>query len=172
MLGFSRRSGRRVSLYADDLTVFLAPMEQDFRMVAVILEIFAGASGLQTNISKCQLTPIQCSKEQIQVVQQIFPCQLINFPCKYLGETLSIHKLSKVELQSLLDAVADRLPNWKCRFMSRAGRTTLTKVTLSAIPIHISIAMVVSPGYTRPLINYVVPSFGLAVTKFKVANVW
>jgi hypothetical protein len=44
----------------------------------------------------------------------------------------------------LVDSVADRFLTWKSRFMSRAGRTTLTKVTLSAIPIHVSIAVEVS----------------------------
>jgi hypothetical protein len=88
----------RVSLYADDLVVFISPSEQDFRQTIAILEIFAGASGLRTNIGKCQLTPIRCTLDQVQLVQQIFPYQLVNFPCKYLGVPLSIHKLSKADL--------------------------------------------------------------------------
>jgi hypothetical protein len=46
---------------------------------------------------------------------------------------------------TLVDSVTDRLSTWRSRFMSRAGRTTLTKVTLSAIPIHVSKAVEVSP---------------------------
>jgi hypothetical protein len=45
----------------------------------------------------------------------------------------------------LVDVVVDRLSVWKSKFMSKAGRTTLTKVTLTAIPIHVSIAVKVSP---------------------------
>jgi hypothetical protein len=101
-------------------------------------------SGVHTNLSKCQFTPIRCSEEQITVVTQWFPCQLVHFPCKYLSIPLSIHKLKWEDLMPLMDSVADRLPTWKSRFMSRAGRTTLTKVTLSAIPIHVSIAVEVS----------------------------
>lgn len=51
----------RVSLYADDLVVFLAPTERDFHCVRQILELFAGASGLSTNIDKCTITPIRCN---------------------------------------------------------------------------------------------------------------
>jgi hypothetical protein len=45
----------------------------------------------------------------------------------------------------LVDSVADRLLSWKSNLMNKVGRTTLTKVTPCAIPIHISIAVVVLP---------------------------
>jgi hypothetical protein len=51
----------------------------------------------------------------------------------------------KDDLIPLVDAVADRLPIWKSMFTSKAGRTMVTKVTLIVIPIHVSIAVEVSP---------------------------
>ncbi|XP_066344119.1 uncharacterized protein [Miscanthus floridulus] len=63
----------RASVYADDLVVFLAPTPQDFSCIREILQLFAGASGLQTNLDKCQVTPIRCSDEDVAVVQQVFP---------------------------------------------------------------------------------------------------
>jgi hypothetical protein len=75
----------------------------------------------------------------------LFPCQLMHFPCKYLGIPLSVQKLKKVKLLPLVDMVVDRLPTWKARFIMKAGWTTLTRVTLSAIPVHVSIVVVVSP---------------------------
>jgi hypothetical protein len=116
----------RVFLYADDLVVFVATVLQDIRVVRAVLEVFAVTSGLCSNIAKYQLTPIQCSGEEIELVQQ-FPCQLVHFPCKYLVVPLSVHKLHKADLQLLVDSVADRLPTWKSRLMSHAGRTTITK---------------------------------------------
>jgi hypothetical protein len=93
LAGFSRLASlwsptirHRVSLYADDLVVFLSTVERDIILVRAILEIFACYSGLRTNVSKCQLTPIRCNPEQIELVQQLFPCQLFHFPCKYLGD--------------------------------------------------------------------------------------
>jgi hypothetical protein len=64
---------------------------------------------------------------------------------------LFIHKLSKVELQPLVDTIADRLLKWKGRLMSHAGCTTLTKVTLLAIPIQVSIAVLVALGIYRAI---------------------
>jgi hypothetical protein len=72
------------------------------------------------------------------------PCQLVHFPCTYLGIPLSVHALKKTDLQPLVDTVAERLPTWRGRLMSRACRTTLTKVTLPAVPIHICIAVKVA----------------------------
>jgi hypothetical protein len=68
-----------------------------------------------------------------------------------LGVPLFIHKLSKVELQPLVDTIADRLLKWKGRLMSHAGCTTLTKVTLLAIPIQVSIAVLVALGIYRAI---------------------
>jgi ketosteroid isomerase-like protein len=76
----ARAIKHRVSLYADDLVVFVAPVHQDIHLVRAILEAFVGASGLHTNIHKCQITPIRCSADQIELVQNIFPCHLACFP--------------------------------------------------------------------------------------------
>jgi hypothetical protein len=59
----------RVSLYANDLVVYISPSEHNFRLTTSILEIFAGASGLHTNISKCHITLFLCTLEQVQMVQ-------------------------------------------------------------------------------------------------------
>jgi hypothetical protein len=52
-----------VFLYADDMVIFLASVQQDARVVRMVLELFASSSGLRTNISKCMLTPIRCGDQ-------------------------------------------------------------------------------------------------------------
>jgi len=53
-----RAAGCRASLYADDLVVFLTPVEWDVAVMKEILRIFGEASGLFTNMDKCVATPI------------------------------------------------------------------------------------------------------------------
>jgi hypothetical protein len=108
----------RLSLYADDLVIFLSPIAQDLMSVRTIMDTFAGASGLQTNIGKCQFTPICCIEEQVAQVQELLSCKLVHFPCRYLGVPLSVYALKKSGMQPLVDTVADRLPTWKARLMS------------------------------------------------------
>jgi hypothetical protein len=150
----------RVSLYMDDLVVFVVLVEHDIHVVHAILDIFARASGHRTNVGKCQFTPIRCGSEHLDIMNRLFPCQLAHFPCKDVGVPLSIFKLNKVDLQPLIDSVADHLPTWKVGLILRAGRTSLVKSTLSAIPIHTSIVVHVSS-----VVYY-------AINKLKRAFIW
>jgi hypothetical protein len=47
-----------ISLYADDAIIFASPTRREGRAIAWLLDIFGGASGLRTNISKCSITPV------------------------------------------------------------------------------------------------------------------
>jgi hypothetical protein len=50
----------RVSLYAVDVAVFIKPNEVELQVTTEILNSFAQASGLHTNIYKTKCYPIQC----------------------------------------------------------------------------------------------------------------
>ena len=134
----------RASLYADDLVVLVSPSAEDLTTLQHILTLFAGASGLVTNVDKCAATPICCSEDEIAQLMQVFPCVLAPFPCKYLGVPLSLGRLRRADEQALIDSVAARIPTWKSGLLTNAGRALLTKVTLSAIPVHISITCCLS----------------------------
>jgi hypothetical protein len=90
-----------VSLYADDLVLLVAQDSNDLHCIAQILQLFAGVSGLVTNMEKCVATPIRCTEEMVHVVQQAFPCFLAPFPCRYLGIPLSLARLGRAEKQAL-----------------------------------------------------------------------
>jgi hypothetical protein len=53
-------------------------------------------------------------------------------------------RLRRADYQALVDAVAVRIPTWKSDLLTNAGRVVLTKVTLSAIPVHLSITCCLS----------------------------
>jgi hypothetical protein len=90
-------------------------------MARTILTIFKHNSGLSCNPGKCQLAPIRCSEEQVELVTGLFPCQLVTFLIRYLGIPFSIAKLPRSVLHPLVEHVADRLPTWKGRLLYRAG---------------------------------------------------
>jgi hypothetical protein len=90
--------------------------------------MFAGASGLCCNMSKCQMAS--------SLAASLFPCQFIDFPVNYLGIPLSFKKLLKSAVRPLLDKMYDKLPAWKGRLMNQSGRLTLIKTTLCAIPLY------------------------------------
>jgi hypothetical protein len=78
-------------------------------------------------------------------VTSIFPCQIVDFPIKFLGIPLGVFKLPKIAWQPLLDRVGDRLATWRGRLLRCSGRLTLIKTTMAAIPIYTCIAVGIPP---------------------------
>lgn len=121
----SRPIQHRISLYADDVAIFLRPAAADINLTLQLLQLFGDASGLKTNVQKSNVLPIQCAEEDIATIQNLLPCEMLNFPCKYLGLPLAIKKLTKEQFQPITDRIADQLPGWKADLMTRAGRVVM-----------------------------------------------
>jgi len=105
------------SFYADDVILFIRPTA-----VKDILRIFGEASGLQTNLAKCSITPIFDGEDNLQELATILGCQVQPFPIRYLGLPLSTKRLPKAHLQSMVEAVARKLPPSHGSLMARSGR--------------------------------------------------
>lgn len=70
----------------------------------------------KTNVQKSNVFPIQSSELDTLVAKEKLPCEVPSFPCKYLGIPLSLRKLTRAQLQPLIDKTAYLLP---------AGRQTI-----------------------------------------------
>jgi hypothetical protein len=123
------------------LVLFLSSVRQDLEFIQGILSVFGAASRFRTNFAECSVTPIRCSAEDLELVQSCFPYSISDFPCSYLGIPLSVRKLPKAALQPLVDKVSHRLPSWKGRLSTLAGRSVLVQSVLSSIPVHVSMAI-------------------------------
>ena len=126
----------RCSLYADDAAIFADPSSLELEHLHRILALFGDCSGLKINISKTEIFPIRMVDSVVTQLLQNFPGKIAKFSGKYLGLPLHIRKLRKVEVQPLIDKIGARLPGWKGRLLSAAGRETLVKIVLSAQPIY------------------------------------
>lgn len=125
----------RCSLYADDVALFLKPKREEMLVLRRILSAFADVSDLHTNMDKTEIYPISCNEVDLEDCLSIFPGKVSTFPCKYLGIPIHTRKLRKIDLQPLVDKVGLRIPGWKGRFFTSAGREILVKNTLSSTPI-------------------------------------
>lgn len=114
----NRAIGHRISIYADDVVMFCSTKPEDLALIKTILEKFGNASGLRTNMLKSSIVPIRCVEANVEVVKQHMDCSVTDFPCKYLGLPLSITKLTRADLQPILDKIADKLPGWKATLMA------------------------------------------------------
>ena len=130
----------RISLYADDVALFIQPSASDMSLTLRMLELFGDASGLKTNVQKSNVLPIHCAEDDMSLIQSLLPCEILEFPCKYLGLPLSIRKLTKEQLQPVIDRIADQLPGWKADLMTRAGRAVQVQYVLTAMMVYLSMA--------------------------------
>lgn len=135
----------RVFIYADDVVMFIAPRQDDIVAIKTILQIFSDASSLYTNLDKCVVTLIGCSQEDLQLVADMLACMIGAFPCKYLGIPLFTHNLRRSDEHFIIDCVAARIPLLIGKLLNTMGRAVLVQSTLLAIPVHLSIAVCLSP---------------------------
>jgi hypothetical protein len=106
-----RKKLHRVSMYVDDVALFLHPSTADMALSLDILKLFRDASGLHNNAQKSNVYPIRCSEQDLAVALNMLPEGISTFPCTYLGLPLSLHKLSNQQFQPIVEKIADQLPN-------------------------------------------------------------
>jgi hypothetical protein len=150
----------RISLYADDVVLFLRPEAGDINLVLGILNLFGDASGLKTNLQKSNVLPIRCGDTELLTIQNLLPCAVSEFPCKSLGLPLSLKKLTKGQIQPIIDRIADQLPGWKADLMTRAGRRVQVQFVFTAMLVYLLMAIEFPPWAIK------------AVDKFRRGFLW
>jgi hypothetical protein len=80
---------QRLSLYADDVVLFLKSSDGDLPLSRAILSKFGEALGLHSNQQKSCGIPIQCDHEQAEAAELVLSCIKADFPCTYLGLPIS-----------------------------------------------------------------------------------
>ena len=85
------------------------------------------------------------------VIQSLLSCEIMNFPCKYLGLPLSLRKLTKEQFQPIIDRIVDQLPSWKVDLMTRAGRVVQVQYVLTAMLIYLAMAIDLPPWVIKAI---------------------
>lgn len=88
----NRNAEQRISLYADGVTLFIRPSEEEMNLTMRILEKFGEATGLFTNLQKSCAIPIRCKQSQLLQIEQTLPFTKAEFPATYSGLPISNKK--------------------------------------------------------------------------------
>lgn len=70
-------------------------------------------------------------------ISEFLGFQIIDSLGKYLGVPLHHQRVSRTTYNNILEKASSRLSNWKAKNLSFAGRVTLTKSVLSALPSYV-----------------------------------
>lgn len=85
---------QRLSLYVDDVVLFINPTVFDLSFVKDALMMFGIASRLKVNFVKSFAILIRVEDGDEELVRNALPWKIDHFSCKYLGLQLSIKQLT------------------------------------------------------------------------------
>jgi hypothetical protein len=122
-------------LFANDTLVFCGANASQIRHIGALLVCFGVVSGLKVNLSKSALVPVG-SLGDVDQLAGLLGCGTNTLPLKYLGLPLGASFKLKTMWVELEELMAWRLAPWKRSYLSKGGRVTLIKSTLSNLPIY------------------------------------
>ncbi|RVW54301.1 Transposon TX1 uncharacterized 149 kDa protein [Vitis vinifera] len=123
-------------LFADDTLVFCKPSQDHLTHLSWLLMWFEAASGLRINLDKSELIPVG-RVENMDDLAWEFGCKVGSLPSTYLGMPLGASFKSTSVWDGVEDRFRKRLGMWKRQYLSKGGRTTLIRSTLSNLPIYL-----------------------------------
>jgi hypothetical protein len=100
-----------------------------------VLLCFEAASWLKINLSKSKLVPVG-NLPNVDGLACIMGCRVSSLPLKCLGLLLGAPFKAKFIWDTILEKMERRLVGWKMLYISKGGRITLIKSTLSNLPTY------------------------------------
>ncbi|GJW84566.1 RNA-directed DNA polymerase, eukaryota, reverse transcriptase zinc-binding domain protein [Tanacetum coccineum] len=120
----------------DDLMIFYHRDPLSDGVIKDAIQEFSFVSGLFPNLNKSTLyfgSIVEAEKEQIKRIMQFNEGSL---PTKYLGVPLITKCLGVKDCQNLVDKIKGRTEDWKCKYLSYAGRLMLIVVVLESMNMY------------------------------------
>eukprot|EP00253_Pinus_taeda_P008879 PITA_08879 len=125
-------------LFVDDILIFTNGNYNELKEFKCIFDLFLKATGMKINSGKSQVCFADFERgERNRLINLFpFPIQSLEVPFKYLGFWLKPVVYKKEDWNWLIAKIESRITHWSFRWLSRAGRLTLIKSVLSAIPVY------------------------------------
>ncbi|KAJ0683718.1 putative RNA-directed DNA polymerase [Helianthus annuus] len=120
--------------YADDVIFLGEWSEENIKNLNRILRCFFLCSGLKVNMAKSFLFGVGVGKEELQGVAKKINCQVGSLPFNFLGLPLGANMKMAKHWKPIIDKFKVKLSSWKANCLSFAGRVTLAKAVLGALP--------------------------------------
>uniref|UniRef100_A0A3P9H232 Reverse transcriptase domain-containing protein n=1 Tax=Oryzias latipes TaxID=8090 RepID=A0A3P9H232_ORYLA len=147
IIGINRYNfSNKVSLYADDMLLFLSNPLRSLPVTLNLLEEFGRVSGYKVNLQKSEIMPVNAEARKINFVQ--FPFKASLHKIKYLGisVTHSFKDIFKSNFLPLLAQLKKDLERWSLLPLSLGGKINTIKMNtlpkflyiFQCVPIYIS----------------------------------
>ena len=114
-------------LFAHDMILFCDADEEQILHVRMLLLCFQAVTALKVNALKSEMVP------NVHVLVEILGCRIGSLPMTYLGMPLGMSHKSPTIWNPILEKIERKLAGWKKMYLSKGGRLTLLKSTLSSL---------------------------------------
>ncbi|KAF5449652.1 hypothetical protein F2P56_030075, partial [Juglans regia] len=128
-------SGFQVGNSSDDTLLFCEANRSQVQTLRALLLCFEAVSGLKVNLDKSELVPVGVVPN-IRNLASLLGCRVSSFPMKYLGLPLGATFKSRAIWDGVVEKIEKRLAGWKRVYLSKGGRLTLIKSTLTNLPTY------------------------------------
>ena len=122
-------------LFADDTILFCNANEEQILHIRMLLLCFQAVTGLKVNALKSEMVPIG-EVPNVFVLAEILGCRVRSLPMTYLGMPLGASHKSPTVWNPILEKFEHKLASWKKMYLSKGGRLTLLKSTVSSLPTY------------------------------------
>ena len=122
-------------MFADDTILFCDADEEQILYIQMLLLCFQAVTRLKVNVLKSEMVPIG-EVPNIHVLAELLGCRIGSLPMTYLGMPLGASFKSPTVWNPILENFERKLAGWKKLYLSKGGRLTLLKSTLSSLPTY------------------------------------
>ena len=119
----------------DDTILSCDADEEQILHVWMLLLCFQAVTSLKVNALKSEMVPIG-EVPNVFVLAEILGCWVGALPTTYLGMPLGASRKSPIVWNPILEKFERKLASWKKMYLSKGGRLTLLKSTLSSLPTY------------------------------------
>lgn len=145
-------------LFADDILFFCRTNNKSLKSLSKILQLYEKASGQKINTQKSGITFSNLAPTALKdKIKHALGIEKEGGAVKYLGVPEHFGRKKRDMFTSIVDKIRQRAAGWSTRYLSYAGKLTLLKSVLSAMPNHTmqcfklpkSICQRIQSAYTR-----------------------
>ena len=115
--------------------MFCGESQDQLTHLSWLLMWFEACLGLRVNLEKSELIPVGRVND-IEDLALELGCKVGGLPSRYLGLPLGAPFKSEVVWDCVEERFRKRLAMWKRQYISKGGRLTLIRSTLSSLPVY------------------------------------